>query len=75
MNLTEALAHSNNPYFETLGRKLGFEKVAYYAHEYGLGELAGYDIPGEQIGEYPDAAIPEKLGGVARCVLTAKASQ
>jgi penicillin-binding protein 2 len=66
MNLTEALAHSNNPYFEALGRKLGFEKVAYYAHEYGLGELAGYDIPGEQVGEYPDAAIPEKLGGVGK---------
>jgi penicillin-binding protein 2 len=66
MNLTEALAHSNNAYFEALGRKLGFEKVAYYAHEYGLGELAGYDIPGEQIGEYPDAVIPEKLGGVGK---------
>jgi len=66
MNMTEALAHSNNAYFEALGRKLGFEKVAYYAHEYGLGELAGYDIPGEQLGEYPDAAIPEKLGGVGK---------
>jgi len=66
MNLTAALAHSNNPYFEALGRKLGFEKVAYYAHEYGLGELAGYDIPGEQLGEYPDAAIPVKLGGIGR---------
>ena len=66
MNLTEALAHSNNAYFEALGRKLGFEKVAYYAHEYGLGELAGYDIPGEQLGEYPDAAIPTKLGGVGK---------
>ena len=49
MNLTEALAHSNNAYFEALGRKLGFEKVAYYAHQYGLGELAGYVIPGEQL--------------------------
>jgi penicillin-binding protein 2 len=66
MNLTEALAHSNNAYFEALGRKLGFEKVAYYAHEYGLGELAGYDIPNEQIGTYPDEAIPEKLGGVGK---------
>jgi len=66
MNLTEALAHSNNAYFEALGRKLGFEKVAYYAHEYGLGELAGYDIPGEQLGEYPDAVIPTKLGGVGK---------
>ena len=66
MNLTEALAHSNNAYFEALGRKLGFEKVAYYAHEYGLGELAGYDIPGEQLGAYPEEVIPQKLGGVGK---------
>ena len=66
MNLTEALAHSNNAYFEAVGRKLGFEKVAYYAHEFGLGELAGYDIPDEKLGTYPDEVIPEKLGGVAK---------
>jgi penicillin-binding protein 2 len=66
MNLTEALAHSNNAYFEALGRKLGFEKVAYYAHQYGLGELAGYDIPGEQVGTYPEEVISEKLGGVGK---------
>jgi len=66
MNLTTAIAHSNNAYFEALGRKLGFEKVAYYAHEYGLGELAGYDIPGEQMGTYPDEPIPTKLGGVGK---------
>jgi penicillin-binding protein 2 len=66
MNLTEALAHSNNAYFEELGRKLGFEKVAYYAHLYGLGELAGYDIPREQLGTYPDEVIPQKLGGVGK---------
>jgi penicillin-binding protein 2 len=66
MNLTTALAHSNNAYFEALGRRLGFEKVAYYAHEYGLGELAGYNIAGEQLGAYPEQAIPEKLGGVGK---------
>lgn len=66
MNLTTALAHSNNAYFEALGRKMGFEKVAYYAHEYGLGELAGYGIAGEQAGEYPDAAIPARLGGIGK---------
>jgi penicillin-binding protein 2 len=66
MNLTEALAHSNNAYFEAVGRKLGFEKVAYYAHQYGLGELAGYDIPGEQLGSYPDEPIPAQLGGVGK---------
>jgi penicillin-binding protein 2 len=66
MNLTTALAHSNNLYFEALGRKLGFEKVAYYAHEYGLGELAGYNLAGEQLGSYPDEVIPAKLGGVGK---------
>jgi len=66
MNLTMALARSNNAYFETLGRELGFEKVAYYAHQYGLGELAGYSIPGEQLGMYPDQEISAKLGGVGK---------
>jgi cell division protein FtsI/penicillin-binding protein 2 len=66
MNLTTALAHSNNAYFEALGRKLGFEKVSYYAHRYGLGELAGYNIPGEQPGTYPEWEISSKLGGVGK---------
>ena len=66
MNLTMALARSNNAYFETVGRELGFEKVAYYAHQYGLGELAGYNIPGEQLGTYPDQEISHKLGGVGK---------
>jgi penicillin-binding protein 2 len=66
MNLTEALAHSNNAYFEAVGRKLGFEKVQYYAHQFGLGELAGYQIPGEQLGTYPEVEIPAKLGGVSK---------
>ncbi|PYX87228.1 MAG: penicillin-binding protein, partial [Acidobacteria bacterium] len=61
MNLTEALAHSNNAYFEAVGRKLGFEKVSYYAHQFGLGELAGYNIQGEHLGIYPDEEIPTKL--------------
>ena len=66
MKLTEALAHSNNAYFEALGRRLGFEKVSFYAHEYGLGEMAGYNIPGEQLGTYPEAEISVKDGGVGK---------
>jgi len=66
MNLTEALAHSNNAYFEALGRRLGFETVEHYAHEFGLGELAGYNIPGEHLGEYPAEEISPKLGGVGK---------
>ncbi|HTZ89823.1 MAG TPA: penicillin-binding transpeptidase domain-containing protein [Alloacidobacterium sp.] len=66
MNLTEALAHSNNLYFETLGRRLGFERVRHYANQFGLGELAGYNIPNEQLGVYPDQELPESEGGVGR---------
>lgn len=66
MNLTEALAHSNNLYFEELGRELGFERVRHYATQFGLGELAGYDIPGEQLGTYPAEEIPASEGGVGR---------
>ncbi len=66
MDMTEALAHSNNAYFEALGRRLGFQKVSHYAHEYGLGELAGYDIPGEHLGVYPSEELPAKLGGVGK---------
>ena len=66
MNLTTALAHSNNAYFESVGRQLGFEKVSHYAHQYGLGELAGYHIPGEHLGTYPEQVIPASLGGVGK---------
>jgi cell division protein FtsI/penicillin-binding protein 2 len=66
MNLTQALAHSNNAYFEAVGRKLGFAKVSYYAHQFGLGELAGYHIPGEHLGVFPSTELPAKLGGVGK---------
>ena len=61
MDLTYALAHSNNYYFATLGEKLGFSRVAYYAHLFGYGEKAGLNIPGEQPGRYPSA--PPRNGG------------
>ena len=62
MNLTDALAHSNNPYFHKLGEMLGFKRITEYAQEFGLGEKAGLDIPGESAGRYPSA--PPKEGGV-----------
>jgi len=62
INLTYALAHSNNYYFATLGEKLGFERVSYYSRLFGYGEKAGLNIAGEQPGHYPSA--PPKNGGV-----------
>ena len=66
INMTNALAHSNNAYFEAVGRRLGFEKVSHYAHEFGLGELAGWNIPGEHLGTFPSEELSAKLGGVGK---------
>jgi penicillin-binding protein 2 len=62
MDLTYALAHSNNLFFATLGQKLGFERMSYYAHLFGYGEKAGLNIQGESPGRFP-SAVP-KNGGV-----------
>jgi len=66
MDMNQALAHSNNQYFEALGRRLGFQKVSYYAHQFGLGELAGWNIEGEHLGVYPSEELPASLGGVGK---------
>ena len=62
INLTNALAMSNNEYFALLGRRLGYDRVAHYAQMLGLGEKAGLDIEGEQPGEIASEAPRE--GGV-----------
>jgi penicillin-binding protein 2 len=64
MNLTEALAHSNNVFFEELGRRMGFDTVSKYGRLLGLGELSGYNLPDEHPGTFPMAA--PAFGGVAR---------
>jgi penicillin-binding protein 2 len=66
LDLTHALAKSVNLYFEVLGRAMGFERVKHYANQFGLGELAGYNIAGEQLGVYPDVELPAAAGGVGR---------
>jgi penicillin-binding protein 2 len=57
-DLTTALAKSNNQYFASLGQRLGFERVSYYARLFGLGEKAGLDIEQEHAGILP-AAVPK----------------
>jgi penicillin-binding protein 2 len=64
MNLTEAMAHSNNVFFEELGRRMGFDTVSRYARMLGLGELAGYNLAEEHPGSFP--MVPPPRGGVAR---------
>ena len=60
--MTEALARSNNQYFASLGEKLGFERMSYYARLYGLGEKASLNIEEEQPGLLPSKTPPSGMG-------------
>jgi penicillin-binding protein 2 len=66
IDLTDALAHSNNRFFYKLGQMVGFKLLASYAHDFGLGQKAGLDIPGDLPGEFPtDAPMDGEVGYLA----------
>ena len=62
IGLTQALAHSNNFYFATVGTRLGFDRITDYARLFGMGEKAGLNIDGEQFTPLPDAPPADGLG-------------
>ena len=53
-DLTSALAHSDNPFFEQVGSRIGFDKMVTYARELGLGEKTGANVPIEFPGRLPE---------------------
>lgn len=53
IDLTDALAYSNNTYFQQVGGKVGFEKMMSYARDLGLGEKTGINAPNEYSGRLP----------------------
>ena len=62
MDLTDALAHSNNAFFATVGVRLGYDRIVHYAQLYGLGEKAGLNIQGEQAGSVANEPPKDGLG-------------
>jgi penicillin-binding protein 2 len=54
MDLTSALAHSDNSYFERVGSGIGFDKMIHYAREMGLGEKTGANVAFEYPGRLPE---------------------
>ena len=61
MDLTEALAHSNNAFFSAVGEKLGYDRIVQYGQLFGLGEKAGLNIDGEQPGTWRPNLPPTAL--------------
>src|SRR6185369_161565 len=54
IDLTSALAHSDNYFFQQVGTKIGSEKMVTYARELGLGEKTGINVPFEFPGKLPE---------------------
>lgn len=54
LELQDALARSNNGYFQRVGSNLGSRKMVEYAHKLGLGERTGINADGETAGRVPD---------------------
>ena len=53
IGLTDALAYSNNTYFQQVGGRVGFDKMVSYARRLGLGEKTGINAPNESPGQVP----------------------
>ena len=53
IDLTDALAYSNNTYFQNVGGQVGFDKMMAYARELGLGSKTGINAPNEFSGQLP----------------------
>src|SRR5437773_5571610 len=53
IDLTDALAYSNNSYFQHVGGQVGFDKMVSYARELGLGEKTGINYANESPGRVP----------------------
>src|ERR1044071_6167710 len=66
IDLTSALAHSDNPFFQQVGTKIGPTKMVSYARELGLGEKTGINVPFEFPGKLPEV----KPGVVERRVFS-----
>jgi len=73
MNLTEALAVSNNPYFRQPRVKLAFERVNYTPRLFGLGERAGLNIEGRAT-RRASRDVPPANGGVGMMTSFGKGS-
>lgn len=53
LDLTDSLAYSNNAYFQTVGGRVGFDRMVSYARELGLGQRTGINHANEFEGRIP----------------------
>lgn len=60
VNITKALAVSNNTFMGEMGRRLGIERLRDYASRFGLGQPTGIELP-EAKGSLPEVEWPPEI--------------
>ena len=55
VDIHNAIPYSCDTFYYMLGDKLGIDRIAKYATEFGFGQKTGIDLPGEQAGLMPSA--------------------
>ena len=61
VSIHQAIASSCDTYFYQLGLRLGADRIAKYAHLFGLGQKTGVDLDGERAGTIPTTAWKKKV--------------
>jgi penicillin-binding protein 2 len=63
INVSRALARSNDIYFYKVGEEVGVDTLVKWARKFGLGEKTGIELPGEKAGLVPDRLWKERATG------------
>ncbi len=64
MNVVKALTQSCDVFFYQVGQRLGVDRLAKWAHRFGLGSPTGIDIENEAAGLIPTAAWKKRRYGI-----------
>lgn len=63
LNIYDGFGHSSDTFFYQVAGRLGIDRLAYWAHQFGFGEPTGIDLPGEASGIVPDREWKQRTKG------------
>ena len=61
VSLHQAVVHSCDVFFYNVGKRLGIDRIAYYASQLGLGRKTGIDLPSEEAGLMPSEEWKQRV--------------
>ncbi|NJN69253.1 MAG: penicillin-binding protein 2 [Nitrospira sp.] len=61
VDLHEALVHSCDVYFYSVGQRMGIDVMAEFGKDFGLGRATGVELPSERFGIMPSTAWKQKV--------------